>query len=121
MNISRKLGCLIFILALSLPCFARKKIDLDGEWGHKIKSIFSELPVQAWVEDSNKDLLLEFSVDLGMVKVTVTNQAGEVVYNQFVKANVMSTMLISLDEKVRNGYALAITNSENCICGYINL
>ncbi len=119
MNTLKKLGCLIFILALSLPCFARKPIKWKGHWKTNVKSIISECPISAWVEDNNKDLLLEFSANLGTVEVTVTNQAGEVVYNQFVKAEAMSPTIISLEEEVKNGYILYITNETNNVYGNI--
>ena len=84
MNAIKKLGSLILVLAISLPCFAKKKVELIGRWDLKTKSITFQLPVQTWVQDNNKDLLLEFTADLGTVQVTVTNSAGEVVYNQSI-------------------------------------
>lgn len=65
MGTLQKLGCLIFILALSVPCFAKKEVTMKGEWRRKVRSITSTLPIHAWVEDNNKDLLLEFSANLG--------------------------------------------------------
>lgn len=111
------MGCLIFILALSLPCFARKKIELEAKWSGKVKSIFPQLPINAWVEDNNKDLLLEFSTNLGPVEVTVTNSAGEVVYKQSIEA--LPSVVISLEEEVREGCSVIITDGENMIYGEI--
>ena len=54
---------------LSFPCFAKKRISLEGNWG-VTKSIISKQPIQAWLEDNNKGLLLEFSVNLGTIEVT---------------------------------------------------
>ena len=63
MNAIKKLGSLILVLAISLPCFAKKKVELIGRWDLKTKSITFQLPVQTWVQDNNKDLLLEFTAD----------------------------------------------------------
>lgn len=115
MEALRKLGCLIFILALTVPCFAKKKVHLKGQWRNKIKSIIPALPIHAWVEDNDKDLLLEFSANLGTVEVTVTNSAGEVVYKQSVEARPL--VVISLKEEVRDGYLLSVTDGENTIYG----
>lgn len=115
MNTLKKLGCLIFILALSLPCFARKPIKWKGHWKTNVKSIIPEFPISAWVEDNNKDLLLEFSANLGTVEVTVTNSVGEVVYKQSVEAQPL--VIISLEEEMKDGYVLSVTDSVNLIYG----
>lgn len=117
MDTLRKLGCLIFILALSVPCFAKKKVRLNGFWQKNIKTIIPTLPIQAWIEDNNKDLLLEFSANLGTVEVTVTNSAGEVVYKQSVEAQ--PSVVISLEEKMRDGDVLLVTDGENEIFGLL--
>ena len=86
MKIFRKIGCLLLIATFSFPCFAKKRIYLKGKWDTAPKSIIPKRPIQAWIEDNNKDLLLEFSANLGTVEVIVTNLAGEVVYKQSVEA-----------------------------------
>ena len=76
MNTFRKIGCLLLIAAFSFPCFAKKRIHLKGKWSDRFRTIISEQSIQAWVEDNNKDLLLEFSANLGTVEVTITNCRG---------------------------------------------
>ncbi|WP_300761780.1 DUF3244 domain-containing protein [uncultured Parabacteroides sp.] len=115
MEALRKLGCLIFILALTVPCFAKKEVHLKGQWRKKIKSIIPALPIHAWVEDNNKDLLLEFSANLGTVEVTITNSVGEVVYKQSVEAQ--PSVVISLEEEMRDGDVVLVTDGENVIYG----
>lgn len=111
----RKLGSLMLILAISVPCFA-KKVELKGDWDLRIKSIIPKLPIQAWLEDNNKDLLLEFSTNLGTVQVTVTNSEGEVVYEQSVVTQ--PEVVISLDKEVEEGCVI-ITDRENMVYGSI--
>ena len=117
MKTSQKLGCLILILALSTPCFAKKEVKMDGKWEKGTKSITSTLPIHGWLEDNNKDLLLEFSTNLGTVQVTVTNSMGEVVYNQSVVTK--PSVVISLDEEVKDGTIVSITDGVNSIYGKI--
>ncbi len=74
-------------------------------------------PIQAWLEDNNKDLLLEFSTNLGTVEVTVTNSAGEVVYNQSIVTK--PSVVISLDEEIREGATVSITDGKNLVYGKI--
>lgn len=114
MRTFRKIGCLLLIAVLSFPCFAKKRINLEGKWD-VTKSVILKQPIQAWVEDNNKDLLLEFSTNLGTVKVTVTNSAGEVVYKQSVEAQPL--VIISLEEEVTDGYVLSVTDGENLVYG----
>lgn len=118
MKTFRKIGCLLLIAACSFPCFAKKRIALEGKWYTTPKSIIPKQPIQAWVEDNNKDLLLEFSANLGTVEVIVTNSAGEVVYKQSVEAQ--PSVVISLEEEVKEGYMLSIVDGENLIYGEIN-
>lgn len=115
MNAIRKLGSLILVLAISLPCFAKKKVEFKGDFNKWVKTSTSELPVRGWVEDNNKDLLLEFSINLGTVQVTVTNSAGEVVYNQSVVTK--PSVVISLDKETKGETTISITDGENLIYG----
>lgn len=116
MKTFRKIGCLLLIAAFSFPCFAKKRIHLQGR-RIVTKSVIPKQPIQAWVEDNNKDLLLEFSANLGTVEVIVTNSAGEVVYKQFVEAQ--PSVVISLEEEVKEGDVLSIMDSESLLYGVI--
>ena len=115
MKTFRKIGCLLLIAAFSFPCFAKKRIHLKGQWGGQFRTIIPEQPIQAWVEDNNRDLLLEFSTNLGTVEITVTNSTGEVMYKQSVEAK--PSIVISLEEEVKEGDVLSVTNGINIISG----
>ncbi len=115
MNAIRKLGSLILILAISLPCFAKKKVEFKGNFNKQVKTSTSELPIRGWLEGNNKDLLLEFSTNLGTVQMTVTNSMGEVVYNQSIVTK--PSVVISLNEEVKEGTIVSITDGENFIYG----
>lgn len=110
---------IVVALLVSLPCFAKKPVLLRGTWGKGLKSIVPNLPIQAWVEDNGKDLLLEFSAKLGTVQVTVSNQKGEIVYRQSVEADAMSSVMVPLDKPMEEGYLLSITDGKNVVYGNI--
>ncbi|WP_278451178.1 DUF3244 domain-containing protein [Parabacteroides johnsonii] len=114
----KKVGCVLLIAMLSFPCFAKKRISLEGNWG-VTKSIISKQPIQAWLEDNNKGLLLEFSVNLGTIEVTITNLAGEVVYKLSVESKPL--VIISLDKEVKEGDILSITDGMNIVYGKIDM
>ena len=115
MKAFRKIGCVLLIATLSFPCFAKKRINLKGTWNTAPKSIIPKQTIQAWVEDNNRDLLLEFSTKLGTVEITVTNSIGEVMYKQSVEAK--PSIVISLEEEVRDGDLVLVTDGENVIYG----
>ena len=117
MNAFRKIGYVLLIATLSFPCFAKKRINLEGKWNTTPKSIIPKLPIQVWVEDNNKYLLLEFSVNLWTVEVIVTNSEGEEVYKQSVEAK--PSVVISLEEEVKEGDVLLVTDGENLVYGGI--
>lgn len=117
MNTIRKLGSLTLVLAISLPCFAKKKVEFKGNFNKQVKTSTSEFPICGWVEDNNKDLLLEFSTNLGTVQVTVTNSEGEIVYNQSIVTK--PSVIISLDEEAKNGDVVSITDGINHAYGNI--
>lgn len=117
MKTCRKIGCVLLVAALSFPCFAKKRIDFKGNWSDRFRSITPKQLIQAWIEDNNKDLLLEFSANLGTVEVIVTNSAGEVVYKQSVEAQ--PSVVISLEEEMEAGYTVTITDGRNLVTGDI--
>ena len=117
MNAIRKLGSLILVLAISLPCFAKKRVEFKGNFDKKVKFITSECPICGWLEDNNKDLLLEFSTNLGTVQVTVTNSEGEVVYKQSIATK--PSVVISLEEEIGEGATVSITDGKNLVYGEI--
>lgn len=113
-----KVLSVVLVLFFTLPCFANKSIAFKGHWNADIKSLNPQLPVQAWVEDNNKDLLLEFSHNIGVICVTITNSMGEKFYSQSVDTKSISSVVISVEE-IRRGDILSITGGNNVVYGYI--
>lgn len=105
------------VLAFTLPCFAKKEVPISGKWNKEIRTIIPQLPIRAWIEDNNKDLLLEFSSNLGILEVTVTNASGKVVYSKSIDTRVSSSTCITLNEEINKGDVLFITDGSNIIHG----
>lgn len=114
-----KLLMVALAMMIALPCFAKKKVKLEGTWQRLHRSAFEKFPVEAWVEDDNKELLLEFSKNLGTVQVTVTNSTGQVVYSQTVDTDNISSWVVTLNEVQNTGMVVSVSNGENVVCGYI--
>lgn len=112
-----KLLCIGLILLFALSCFAEtKEVKFVGEW-RIVKSIIPKLPIRAWIEDNNKDLLLEFSSNLGSIEIIVTNSTGDIIHKQSVDTKITSSTIISLNEEVKQGDILFITDKMNIISG----
>lgn len=101
-------------VAIPLSGFARKKIKVQDKWDTDKKSI---APVEAWLEDSGKDISLQFYRNLGSVNVTVTSQSGQIVYEETINATVMSSFSIILEDTLKGEYVLSITSADNQLCG----
>lgn len=115
-----KLLFVIFVFSvISLPCFAERKIEMIGDWDSRKKTIPQELPIKASIEDSSKELSLQFSENLGPVNVTVTHASGEVVYNQIVETGSLSSFVIHLNFIEEGECTLSITDGVNEVRGEI--
>lgn len=109
----------IIFLISSNPCFAERKVELNGDWDGRKKSIVQELPLKASIEDSSKELSLQFFENLGTVYVTVINASGEIVYNQSVETEAVSSFVIHLDSVEKGEYMLSVTDGANEVHGQI--
>ena len=67
MKYFRILGMMIITMLITIPVFAKQSIKLDGKWSKSERSLETDLPIHAWVEDSNEHISLFFEDDLGDV------------------------------------------------------
>lgn len=111
-----------FLVAIALmlcPWSAFSKgIHWIGEWGIG-RSVSSIIPIIGNVEETTKELTLEFAEDLGDVVVTVTDASGKTVCQETVTTGNTPTWTVFLDESVQNG-TVSITDGINLVYGEIN-
>lgn len=112
-----RLLMVVFAMMIALPCFAKKKVVFNGHWQKAERSVFDKLPIEAWVEDDNNELLLEFSKNLGTVQVTVTNSAGQTVYSQTVETGNTPTWIVTLGEVQNTGMVVSVSDGQNIVSG----
>lgn len=115
--VKNKLWCIGLALTFILPGFAKRKVPLSGQWGKSFKSSHPQYPILVWIEDNNKDLSLEFSSNLGLIEVIVTNSTGDIIHKQSVDTNVISFTIISLNKDVREDGIICITDGNYFIYG----
>lgn len=116
MKLVKHLCIVVVLLSVSLSCFARK-IDIKGEWSHTHKSIHLDIPIEASIDESSKQLYLQFQENLGLVYVTVTNCSGEVVYHEAVETKDVPSLIIQLDDRAKEECVLSVTDGRSEVCG----
>ena len=92
-----------------------------GGWHKKQRSISLDVPIIADIDETSKVLSLEFLEYLGEVRVSVTDTNGNIVYEEMIDTQNVSSSIISLDECTSGSYGLYISDSENYAEGFFNL
>lgn len=101
---------------ISSSCFSRG-IKLYGKWSHNKKSIETSLPIEASIEESVKELSLQFNRGLGLVYVTIYSLSEEVIYYEVLDAIEFSSYTIQLDKKLQGEYVISISDNMNNVYG----
>lgn len=110
-----KLWLVLLALLFITPCFAKRKVVLVGKWQRIQPTVFEEYPIEAWVEDENRELLMEFSGNLG----TVQGNKGQIVYSETVDAHDGLSLIIPLSGMQGDNAVLSISDKVNLISGSI--
>ena len=108
----RLLFSIVLMWFISSSCFSRG-IKLYGKWSHNKKSIETSLPIEAFIDESTKELSLQFGRDLGLVSVTVLSDSGEIIYYEVLDAIEFSSYTIQLDKKLQGEYVISISDDMN--------
>ena len=102
----------LFIFSICIPSFAGH-VPLHGHLKKKQRSVNLDVPI--------KVLSLEFLEYIGEVRVSVVDANGNIVYEEIVDTQDVSSSIISLDECTSGSYGLYISDSENYAEGFFNL
>jgi len=109
-----KLKTILAIIALMIPlllCAKGRRIQLEKQSiGHK--SAVETIPVEAFIDDSNKELTIEFSQDWEPVTIEIRSKEGCVVYRNLYMPYSNSTLSTSLDNIPAGVYELTISNEK---------
>ena len=86
------------------------------------KSINPEIPIQIWLEDSNKDITVQFFENLGPVNITIVTSDGNIMYDTVLGTTEMSTFSIELDDTlINNEYRIIVSNVKNTVSGLFSI
>lgn len=113
---------LIYIIIFSLfPLLAfgkERKLKFEGTWDMTKKEMF--IPVKGIINDEIPMLKLNFE-NLGLIQLTITNQEGEIVYQEMIHTERNSLFVISLKSFPIEKGIISITDGKNMIYSIINL
>ena len=102
--------------------FARKNVVLKGSWNRVEKSINPEIPIQIWLEDSNKDITVQFFENLGPVNITIVTSDGNIMYDTVLGTTEMSTFSITLDDAfIDTEYRIIVSNVKSVVNGLFSI
>lgn len=105
-------------ICLAVPCFARRNIELAGSWKRIEKSYSTEIPIQVWLEDNNKDIVVHFLENLGIVDVSILASNGSIIYNTTIEATRMSLYSVILAAELKKGeYEIVVSNEFSIVKG----
>ena len=105
-------------ICLAIPCFARRNIELAGSWKRIEKSCSSEIPIQVWLEDNNKDIVVHFLENLGIVDVSILASNGSIIYNTTIEATRMSLYSVIMAAELKKGeYEIVVSNEFSIVKG----
>lgn len=113
-------GIAIISMLITVPVFAKQHISLKGDWGRVERSLETDLPIHAWVEDSNEHISLFFEDDLGDVHVTVSDPSGKILYDQVIHTNGSSSVTIHV-KNMEGEYMLSVTDGKNHVFGEFSI
>ena len=108
---------MVVALLSAVPCFG-KRVNLNGDWERLKKSISIDLPMDAFIEETSKELIVNFHEDIGMVYVTVTSSTGEIIYSERIQSEIETTLIIPLEHKFVG--LLQITDGVNKVYGTLS-
>lgn len=116
------LSLLVLGMCLSIQVFARKNVVLKGSWNRVEKSVNPEIPIQIWLEDSNKDITVQFFENLGPVNITIVTSDGNIMYDTVLGTTEMSTFSITLDDAfIDTEYRIIVSNVKSVVNGLFSI
>lgn len=115
-----KLLCMVITVLITIPMYSMKDIKFVSQWKKNERHILYNLPIQAWIEDSNEEISLFFDNDLGTIYVTIKDSLGTIIYNQDVNTKEISSFVIPLND-IKGDYILSITDGNNQIYGQFSI
>ena len=109
----------LFSISTCTTSLLAQRISIRGHGSlhKKQRSINLDVPIIADIDETSKVLSLEFLE----VRVSVTDTNGNIVYEEMIDTQNVSSSIISLDECTSGSYGLYISDSENYAEGFFNL
>lgn len=99
------------LVLASLTCLA-ERLQTSGHW-RVHRSVENVFPIQIFLEESSKELILEFQQTVGTVEVSLVCDSGETVYANKVETNRGMSFVIPLENVPEGEYTIHISQGVN--------
>lgn len=114
-----KLKTSLALIALMIPllvCAKGRRIELQEKL-NKHRSIVEVISVEAFIDDFNKELTIEFSEEWEPVTIEIKSKEGCIVYSNLYMPTANSTLSISLGSISGGDYILTISDEKVMMTG----
>ena len=115
-----KLKMNLAFIALAFPlllCAKMQRIEMDiWHRGHRTPTELF-VPVEAFFDDYNKELTIEFVQDREAITIEIKSKEGYVVYRNLYMPHSNSSLSISLENIPAGVYELTISNEKAVLIG----
>lgn len=106
--------CRLLVVMILLSClsgYAKKAIPLEGLYRYEQNF------VEAYIDDTNKELTVQFNEDIGSVCIVVVDDKGNVIYNEVVESSDDFVEKISLYKVLKGDYILCLSSNRYELVG----
>lgn len=106
-----KLKMSLALIALMIPlllCAKMKRVEMNKRHCDHRSPIELSVSVEVFIDDCNKELIIEFSQDWDPVTIEIKSKEGYVVYRNFYVPFSNSTLSVSLENIPAGIYKLTI-------------
>lgn len=106
---------MVLVALVSIPCFAKRHIHLDGQAKQ------AGCPIEASIEEATKELILEFTENVGTIEIAVINSNGVTVCTEIAEGTDAGMYILNLDTVSNGTYTLLITTNNRRFFGQFEI
>lgn len=120
MNIRRTLF-LLFAVIIPFLLFGQKDIEFDEIWGVEIRNPHYSIPIKAYVEEENHDLIITVLDNCNPLYLQIKDYKGSVLYCAVMTSAIMEDYVISLGTFPFGKYEVMISDGNISMVGKFSL
>ena len=113
---------ILLSFCIVLSSFAgTKSIHMNGTWSTTKRVLEKRIPIEVSINENIKELSIEFTANIGIVYVTISDLNGNSIYNCTANTINDKTTNIILNNTLKGEFILFVTDKENEAFGEFTL